>query len=168
MPSVASVHCSCGCEGQRVIVSSRIILIVLYEAQLCSRKLITLFCFSQRTPLHYSASGGQLEICRLLLQCNADVNAKDRGYLLQPLSFLQRYSFAQVDYFFVTIRRYTPLHVSAREGRLDTCRLLVESKADVAAENKCFSFPPLAIFHSQYAFQLWQHCSPTGHGRQQS
>jgi hypothetical protein len=40
-------------------------------------KLILLFFFRQRTPLHFSSGNGQLEICRLLLQCNADVDAKD-------------------------------------------------------------------------------------------
>jgi ankyrin repeat protein len=33
--------------------------------------------FSQYTPLHLSAFGGHLEITRLLLQCNADIEAKD-------------------------------------------------------------------------------------------
>jgi ankyrin repeat protein len=39
--------------------------------------LIILLSFSLRTPLHHSASNGHLDVCRLLLQCNADVNAKD-------------------------------------------------------------------------------------------
>jgi hypothetical protein len=36
----------------------------------------------------------------------------------------------------------TPLHHSAAIGELEVTRLLVESKADVAAENKCFNPPP--------------------------
>jgi ankyrin repeat protein len=36
----------------------------------------------------------------------------------------------------------TPLHRSAIHGRLEVCRLLVESKADVAARMRCFSPPP--------------------------
>ena len=36
----------------------------------------------------------------------------------------------------------TPLHQSAREGHLEVTRLLVESKADVAARTRCFSPPP--------------------------
>ena len=48
-----------------------------YEAKLCLRKLILLLFFSQQTPLHRSAFCGHLEVCRLLLQCNADVDAKD-------------------------------------------------------------------------------------------
>jgi hypothetical protein len=36
----------------------------------------------------------------------------------------------------------TPLHSSATNGRLKVTRLLVESKADVAARTMCFSPPP--------------------------
>jgi hypothetical protein len=35
----------------------------------------------------------------------------------------------------------TPLHLSASNGRLEVTRLLVESKADVAARERCFSPP---------------------------
>jgi hypothetical protein len=38
--------------------------------------------------------------------------------------------------------QYTPLHQSAMGGRLEVTRLLVESKADVAARDRCFSPPP--------------------------
>ena len=37
--------------------------------------LILLF-FSDYTPLHYSAGNRRLEVCRLLLQCNADVGTE--------------------------------------------------------------------------------------------
>ena len=47
-----------------------------YEAKFCLRKLILLLFFSQQTPLHYTAEYGHLEVSRLLLQCNADVEAK--------------------------------------------------------------------------------------------
>ena len=36
----------------------------------------------------------------------------------------------------------TPLHCSAYDGHLEVARLLVESKADVAARDRCFSPPP--------------------------
>jgi hypothetical protein len=48
-----------------------------YEAKLFLRKLILLLFFSQQTPLHESAVNGHLEVARLLLQCNADVEAKN-------------------------------------------------------------------------------------------
>ncbi len=38
--------------------------------------------------------------------------------------------------------QYTALHDSAEFGRLEVTRLLVESKADVAARSRCFSPPP--------------------------
>ncbi len=34
---------------------------------------------SYYTPLHWSALEGHLEVCRLLLECSADVEAKDNG-----------------------------------------------------------------------------------------
>ena len=41
--------------------------------------LILLLVFRyDATPLHYSAAHGYLEVCRLLLQSGADVNAKDK------------------------------------------------------------------------------------------
>ena len=36
----------------------------------------------------------------------------------------------------------SPLHYSAYHGHLEVTRLLVESKADVAARDRCFSPPP--------------------------
>ena len=48
-----------------------------YEAKLFMRKVILLLFYRQRTPLHLSAYMGHLDVCRLLLQCNADVEAKD-------------------------------------------------------------------------------------------
>ena len=41
--------------------------------------LILLLVFRyDETPLHHSAAYGRLEVCRLLLQSGADVNAKNR------------------------------------------------------------------------------------------
>ena len=39
-----------------------------------------------------------------------------------------------------------PLIYAARQGNLDICRLLIDSKADVAARDRCFS-PPRARHH---------------------
>jgi hypothetical protein len=38
--------------------------------------------------------------------------------------------------------QYTALHKCAYYGHVETCRFLVEWKADVAARDKCFSPPP--------------------------
>ena len=40
-------------------------------------KFILLLSFSQYSPLLYSAREGHLDICRLLLQCNANMEYKD-------------------------------------------------------------------------------------------
>jgi ankyrin repeat protein len=42
----------------------------------------------------------------------------------------------------LSFSQWSSLHLSAYNGRLEVSRLLVESKADVAARNKCFSPPP--------------------------
>jgi ankyrin repeat protein len=39
--------------------------------------LLLVFRFDY-TPLHRSAGNGKLEVCRLLLQSGADVNARDK------------------------------------------------------------------------------------------
>jgi hypothetical protein len=43
---------------------------------------------------------------------------------------------------FLFFSQQTPLHLSAWFGHLEICRLLVESKADVAARAMCFSPSP--------------------------
>jgi hypothetical protein len=54
--------------------SPRLPLSYLFTFFLCKMLILLLF-LSQQTPLHLSAMEGRLEICRLLLQCNADVEA---------------------------------------------------------------------------------------------
>jgi hypothetical protein len=54
-----------------------IVSVILVRNKLCLRMLILSLFFSQRTPLHISASLSSPDICRLLLQCKADVGAKD-------------------------------------------------------------------------------------------
>jgi hypothetical protein len=39
--------------------------------------LIIFLFFSGCTPLHFAAINGAFEVCRLLIQCNANVEAKD-------------------------------------------------------------------------------------------
>jgi ankyrin repeat protein len=92
-----------------------------YEAKLCLRKFTLVLFFSEDTPLHKSAGNGHIEICRPLVDSNADV-----GTSFASMCFLQ----------------YTPLHKSAENGHLEICRLLVESKADVALRDRCISSPP--------------------------
>jgi ankyrin repeat protein len=48
--------------------------VLFHEPKLCL--LIHLF-FSQGTPLHWSADNGHTDVCRLLLENAADVNARN-------------------------------------------------------------------------------------------
>ena len=56
--------------------------------------------------MHLCAIEGNENLCRLLLEHNADVNIQDND-------------------------GYTPLHWSTREGNENLCRLLLEHNADV-------------------------------------
>jgi hypothetical protein len=44
--------------------------------------------FSGKTALHGSSLKGNMEVCKLLIECQADVNAKDRGCDARPLHML--------------------------------------------------------------------------------
>jgi hypothetical protein len=57
-------------QSRRVISPS----VLFHELKLCL--LIHLF-FRQSTPLHKSAKNGHTNVCRLLLENAADVNARD-------------------------------------------------------------------------------------------
>ena len=117
------------------------------EAKLYLRKFILLLSFRQITPLHMSTYNGHLEACRLLLQCNADLEAKDHESL-PPLFIIYYCCFYEAKLclrkliLYLFFNESTPLHWSAFYGHLEVCRLLVESKADVTARERCFSPPP--------------------------
>jgi hypothetical protein len=53
------------------------IIYYVHDVKLWLRTLIHLLFFSQDTPLHFSAEYGHLHTCRLLLLCNARLEAKN-------------------------------------------------------------------------------------------
>ena len=59
-----------GCRGAAIVM-------IIFKKQ-NSVSLLTLFCPSGDQPLHESARLGHLEICRLLVEARADVQAKNR------------------------------------------------------------------------------------------
>ena len=71
------------------------------------------------TPLHWCARKGNENLCRLLLEHNADVNIQDTW-------------------------GYTPLHLCAREGNENLCRLLLEHNADVNIQDT-WGYTPLHL-----------------------
>ena len=71
------------------------------------------------TPLWTAAASGRLDVVKLLIERNADVDSR-------------------------TLTGSTPLRVAAHEGHLDVVRCLVESGADVNARNDCESTPLMA------------------------
>jgi hypothetical protein len=72
------------------------------------------------TALHLSSCKGHAEVCKFLVDCQADVNAKDnsRG---TPL--------------ICACSQLGPLPRGG-EGHLEVCKLLVECKADVNAKTR--------------------------------
>jgi ankyrin repeat protein len=50
-------------------------LLMFYRTEIM---YVTLPFLRSRTPLHLSVHSGHLQICRLLLQSSADIEAKDR------------------------------------------------------------------------------------------
>jgi len=63
-----------------------------------------------QTPLHKAASGGHTDVCTILINNGAFVDAQD-GF------------------------NYTPLHLAASKGKTNTCKALIAKGADVNATN---------------------------------
>ena len=97
--------------------------------QLCSIFLISVT--SGDTALIWSSRYGKLDVAHLLLESKADLEAKANEYypLRPPLYF--------GSIFLISVTSgSTPLILSSCEGYLHVARLLLESKADVAARAK--------------------------------
>ena len=94
------------------------------------------------TALYLSALNGHLEICKLLVSSKCDVNSRDEEHAHTPNLFLKCFTknlFCFHFQLFVTPSPSgdTALMNSAYEGHLEVCKLLVSSKADLAARNRC-------------------------------
>ncbi len=119
-----------------------------------------LLVFSRNTPLLNSAYGGHLDVCRLLLQYNADVEAKTIKCLLPPLYFPSlllicgTLSVPEV-ILLLLFSQATPLTRSAEEGHLEVCRLLLQCNADVEAKNVKYLPVPLLMFSCFYDTKLF-------------
>jgi hypothetical protein len=92
-----------GGEGWHPVIAPALVFIDIRHPKLHFRPLIPLLFIRESTPLHLSALHGRLETCHLLLQCNANLEAKDCKWLLPPSTqtFVSQYEtpFALFDSF---------------------------------------------------------------------
>ncbi|XP_041368600.1 poly [ADP-ribose] polymerase tankyrase-1-like [Gigantopelta aegis] len=95
------------------------------------------------TPLHFAAGFGRKDVVDHLLDCGANVHAKDDGGLI-PLH--NACSFGHAEVVQLLLRNgadpnardnwnYTPLHEAAIKGKLDVCIVLLQHGADPNIRN---------------------------------
>lgn len=82
----------------------------------------------RRTPLHWAAASGSLELARVLIQSGADVNAKAPSYG-QASNVVTGPKIHGADH--PDEEGETPLHVAAAAGRADVIELLLDNRASI-------------------------------------
>jgi ankyrin repeat protein len=108
------------------------------------------FCllFSGKTALHMYSEAGDVDVCKLLVLYQADVNVTDNGCDARPLHMLLttkaglRFCFPRCNSCRLFSGR-TALHWSSAKGRVEVCKLLVESQADVNVKDSGCDARPL-------------------------
>jgi len=97
-----------------------------------------------QTPLMLAAAENHPEVCRLLIQSGARLNEASTVVEPQKLFLSQSYRGG-----------FTPLHYAARQGAIETGRVLLEARADLnAREPDGISPLVLALFNGHYAYPL--------------
>jgi ankyrin repeat protein len=105
--------------------------------ELCNSRLL----FSGWTALRLSSIFGRLEVCKLLVECQADLNVKDEECDARPLHMLLqtkaglRFCFERCNSCLL-FSGYTALISSSVHGHLEVCKLLVECQADLNVKEK--------------------------------
>jgi ankyrin repeat protein len=95
-----------------------------------------------QTPLMLAAAENHPEVCRLLIQSGARLNEASTVVEPQKLFLSQSYRGG-----------FTPLHYAARQGAIETGRVLLEARADLnAREPDGISPLVLALFNGHYDF----------------
>jgi ankyrin repeat protein len=89
-----------------------------------------------QTALHLAAYNGHLGAIQVLLSAGAEVNSKDKTSAPTTEKTALKFKYYSLMFF-----RYgfTALHYAADYGHLDSCRLLVEARADLSLRNRCCS-----------------------------
>jgi hypothetical protein len=109
----------------------------------CFDRCNSLLLFSGQTALHLSSENGHLEVCRLLVECQANVNAKDYRCNARTLHLILnakaglRFSFERCNSLLL-FSEQTALHLCSWNDHVEVCKLLVEYEADVnRKDDKC-------------------------------
>ena len=105
--------------------------------------------FKGYTPLMFAATENQPEVARLLIEHGADVNAHSRRFEFGKLkeasggALMERAEGGM-----------TPLQYAAREGNVETGRVLIAAGADLNAPEPQHDFTPMliAIYNGKYDF----------------
>jgi ankyrin repeat protein len=82
---------------------------------------------NESTPLHKACYNGNPDVCHLLLEFKANVEAKERDYR----------------------GKYSPLVLCAKYDHLEVCRLLLQYNADPAKGSGSF-YSPVGLVYLQW------------------
>ncbi len=101
----------------------------------CFERCNSCLLFSGKTVLHLSSMSGRVEVCKLLVESQADVNAKDGRCDARPLHMLLQTKavLRSCCNSRLLFSGKTALHLSSQDGHndMEVCKLLVECQADV-------------------------------------
>ena len=99
-------------------------------------KYYSLMFFSYgETALHCAAEKGHPGVIQVLFSAGAEVNSKDMS---APTTEKTVVKFKYYSLMFFS-GGWTALHRAALNGNLDSCRLLVEARADLSLRSRCCS-----------------------------
>jgi ankyrin repeat protein len=105
--------------------------------------------FKGYTPLMFAATENQPEVAKLLIEKGADVNAHSRHFEFGELKSASGGALMER-----AEGGMTPLQYAAREGNIETAKVLIDAGADVNAPEPQHDFTPMliAIYNGKYDF----------------